>query len=328
MRVRLALTLGDPAGIGPEIVRSVVARLEGAPFDLCVIGPEAFLPAGLPRIALEELDGTPGDVALVTPDPGAVHPGRVQPSGGRAALDALRLGHELSLAGRVDALVTAPVSKEALHLAGERCEGQTELLGRWSGCRRFQMTVVVDGLQVMVLTRHLPLADALREIRTELVVEHLELLHETLSRSGLAAPRIGLAGLNPHAGERGLLGSEELRVLAPAVEAVRARGFDVSDPVSPDALFLDAFERFDGVLCLYHDQAFIPLKLLGRDRGVTVLAGLPYPRVSPIHGTAFDLVGTGRASDVNLERALFEAARLAPGWRIHDAERNERGARA
>jgi 4-hydroxythreonine-4-phosphate dehydrogenase len=235
--------------------------------------------------------------------------GEPQAECGRAAIAALRRGHELAIEGRVDALVTAPVSKQALHLAGEEVEGQTELLARWSKVDRYEMIAVAGDLRVMLLTRHLPLRRALEEVTAARVVEHLVLFDESLRRFGVDSPRLALAGLNPHAGEGGILGAEEDAVLRPAVETARGRGIDVTGPRSPDTVFLQASRReFDGVLALYHDQAFIPIKLLSRDGGVTVIAGLPYLRVSPVHGTAFDIAGRGTASPANLIAALQRAA--------------------
>jgi 4-hydroxythreonine-4-phosphate dehydrogenase len=155
----------------------------------------------------------------------------------------------------------------------------------------------------------MPLARALALVTVERVVDRLRLLDEGLRSLGIERPRLALAGLNPHAGENGLLGSEEDDVLRPAVASVRAAGLDVEGPISPDSVFLQASRgRFDGVLALYHDQAFIPIKLLSAEGGVTVILGLPYVRVSPVHGTAFDLAGTGRASPDNLIAAILQAA--------------------
>ena len=218
--------------------------------------------------------------------------------------------------------MTGPVSKEALHLAGERVEGQTELLARWDGARDCQMLAVAGELRVLLLTRHLPLREALAAIDEERVVHHLGRLGRALEGLGFECPRLALAGLNPHAGEGGILGEEDGRVLAPAVARARAAGLDVTGPVSPDAVFAQAARgRFDGVLALYHDQAFIPVKLLAPDTGLTVLAGLSYLRVSPVHGTAFDIAGSGRASHANLAAALVRAARWA------QARGSARGAR-
>jgi 4-hydroxythreonine-4-phosphate dehydrogenase len=306
----VALTCGDPAGIGPEIAVAAPQRAEVIrAARVLVLGPAELRPRNVPAvIAVEELPEQ-GPAWLATPTFGDWRLGRVQESAGRAALAALRAGHELALAGRVDALVTGPVSKEALHLGGERVEGQTELLGRWCGVERFEMLAIAGSLRVLLLTRHMPLARALALVTAERVVDHLRLLDEGLRALGIERPRLALAGLNPHAGENGLLGSEEDDVLRPAVASVRAAGLDVEGPISPDSVFLQASRgRYDGVLALYHDQAFIPIKLLSEEGGVTVILGLPYVRVSPVHGTAFDLAGTGRASPDNLIAAILQAA--------------------
>lgn len=303
----LALTVGDPAGIGPEIAVAALhdARVQSVA-RLLVLGPEALRPRELPPKV--EWRGTATE--------GAWTMGRVQRSAGRAALAALAAGHELALAGRVDALVTAPVSKEALHLAGETVEGQTELLGRWCKAERFEMVAIAGDLRVMLLTRHMPLRAALDLVTEERVLDRLDLFDASLRRLGVAHPRLALAGLNPHAGEHGILGREDEDVLRPAVEAARGRGLDVTGPVSPDAVFLQASRgRFDGVLALYHDQAFIPIKLLSEDGGITAIAGLPYLRVSPVHGTAFDIAGKGLASPKNLVQALLWAADRAVAMR-------------
>lgn len=307
----MALTLGDPAGIGPELALALWNDPElCAAARLLLIGPAGLRPADVP---LEREVGSAADAAwLDVPGPASWDMGRVQAACGRMALDALRAGHELALAGAVDALVSGPVSKEALHAAGERCEGQSELLGRWCGVSDFEMVAVAGELRVMLLSRHMPLRAALELVRRERVLARLRLFDASLRGWGIPHPRLALAGLNPHAGEAGLLGGEETDELEPAVQAARAEGLDVSGPVSPDSVFAAAARgRFDGVLALYHDQAFIPVKLLAPDTGLTVLAGLPYLRISPVHGTAFDIAGRGVASPANLRAALLEAAR----WR-------------
>lgn len=306
----VALTCGDPAGIGPEIAIAALADLEIArTARLVLLGPASLRPASVPSIAPIGPFPERGHAWIETATFGAWQIGRVQESAGRAALAALRAGHELALARRVDALVTGPVSKEALHLGGEQVEGQTELLGRWCGVTRFEMLAIAGSLRVLLLTRHMPLARAISLVTTERVLDRLRLLEEGLRRFGIDRPRLALAGLNPHAGENGLLGSEEDDVLRPAVAAARAEGLDVDGPVSPDSVFLQGSRgRYDGILALYHDQAFIPIKLLSADGGVTVILGLPYLRVSPVHGTAFDLAGKGLASPANLLAALRQAA--------------------
>lgn len=309
----LALTIGDPAGIGPEVAAKALARPElASAVRVLVLGPESTRPAGL--------EDAPADLSqlerlgfLATPEvQGTFVMGQAQANCGRAALDALALGAELAMGGRVDGLVTGPACKEALHLAGEPVEGQTELLARWANCRRFGMLAVAGNLRVMLLTRHMPLTEAIQRVDPESIEAHLLLFHESLQELGIPKPRLAVAGLNPHAGEGGLLGEEDETLVAPGVRAAQARGLNVSGPRSPDTVFLEASKgRWDGVLALYHDQAFIPLKLLSQGRGVTLIAGLPYLRVSPVHGTAFDIAGKGLADEENLLEALLQAANWA-----------------
>ena len=319
-RPRLALTLGDPAGIGPEVVAATVADagLVEA-LDPVVLGPPDLrvgVLERLPRVPREELGSHVGPAWIdVGEGPlGAFEPGRAQAACGRAALDALRAGHELALAGEVDALVTAPVCKEALHLAGEAVEGQTQLLARWAGAEDCQMLAVADAMRVLIATRHMALRAALDALTPELVAARLRLLDAELTRLGLVAgvrPRLALAGLNPHAGEGGLFGDEEQRVLAPALAAVRAEGLDVTGPEPADTVFVRAGRgAFDAVLALYHDQGFIPVKVAAPTTGITILLGMPYLRISPAHGTAFDIAGRGEADPENLARALRVAADL------------------
>ncbi len=326
----IAVPVGDPAGIGPEVsIRAAADPAVTARARLVLIGPPELRPEHVPEIDSADVEQpeAPRVAWLAAGEASGVVPGRAQAAGGAAALAALRLGHDLALAGRVDALVTAPVSKEALHLAGERVEGQTQLLTRWSGEPFSAMVALAHDLRVLLLTRHLPLRAALDAIDGDAIVRHLELFHATLSSWGFGRPRLALAGWNPHAGEHGLLGREDAEILVPAAERARALGLDVAGPVSPDTVFLRASRReFDGVLALYHDQAFIPVKLHAPDSGLTVLAGLPYLRVSPAHGTAFDLVGTGRASPRNLVEALTWAAAHAPA-RPREAPAAPRGSR-
>ncbi len=314
-RPRLALTVGDPAGIGPEVALAALRdeSVRAAARLLC-LGPGALRPADVPLVTRDLAGSAPAIAWLDTGGPESWEMGRVQESCGRAALAALRAGHELALSRAVDALVTGPVSKAALFAAGERCEGQTELLGRWCGAERFQMVAVAGALRVMLLTRHLPLKEALAQVTSERVLDHLRLFDQSLRSWGFDRPRLALAGLNPHAGEGGLLGGEERELLEPAVARAREEGLEVRGPLSPDSVFLSALRgTHDGVLALYHDQAFIPIKLSAPEEGFTVIAGLPYLRVSPAHGTAFDIAGRGRASAQNLVFAVLQAAAWARG---------------
>ncbi len=314
---RIALTLGDPAGIGPEIVRAALvdSRVQAA-VELVVLGPRELRMEGC------QVVGSGEELALVPSDSsralwmdssegklGAFELGFAQETCGRAALDALRLGADLGLSGAVDALVTAPVCKEALHLAGEKVEGQTQLLSRWAGAESCQMMALAGDMRVLIATRHMPLKAALESLTPELVLERLLLLNESLQAFGFPAPRLALAGINPHAGEGGLFGDEETLILEPALVRARAMGLDVTGPEPPDTVFVRAQSGvFDAVLALYHDQGFIPVKLAAPTTGLTVLLGMPYLRVSPAHGTAFDIAGRGTASPENLITALLQAA--------------------
>jgi 4-phospho-D-threonate 3-dehydrogenase / 4-phospho-D-erythronate 3-dehydrogenase len=305
----LALTAGDPSGIGPEIVAAALADPDvRAAVRLVAVGPESACPPGV-----EPYDASTGaqDVAwLTSDDDGGWSLGSVSASGGRAALAALRAGVDLVKSGGAQALVTAPVCKEALHLAGEPVEGQTELLARWDAAEPYEMVAEAGDLRVMLLTRHMPLRAALDAIDGDVIVDHLVLFDRALRAQGIERPHLGIAGLNPHAGEGGLLGHDEQRVITPAVHAARKLGIDVGDPRSPDMVFLEgARGDYDGVLALYHDQAFIPLKLLSEGRGLTWIAGLSFLRMSPVHGTAFDIAGRGVADPENLVHVLQEAGR-------------------
>ncbi len=307
-RPYIALTMGDPAGIGPEIVGKVLERQDlRERMGILVIGLEAARPEGLVD-GFPELPGQAGFVEVHGPSTWEM--GKPQAACGQAALSALQVGSDMAARGDVQALVTAPVCKEALHLAGEPVEGQTELLARWDGTERYEMVAVAGDMRVMLLTRHMALREAIASITPDSIGWHLDLFHETLRSIGIETPHIALAGLNPHAGEGGLFGDEETRILQPAIESARARGIRVSGPHSPDMVFLDASQgKSDGVLALYHDQAFIPLKLLSKGRGVTLISGLSYLRVSPVHGTAFDIAGKGIADETNLAAALEKAAK-------------------
>jgi len=295
----IALTVGDPAGIGPELARAALRDPSVADaMHLVVLGPAACRPHDLGPHTWRE-----------TPGPESWSVGEASAACGRAALEGLRAGVD-AVAGGAAALVTGPVCKEALHLAGEPVEGQTELLIRWAGVDdRAQMVGISGALRVMLLTRHLPLRAALDLVSPELVLKRLRLFDAALRSIGVAAPRLAVAGFDPHAGEGGLLGHEDEELLSPAVAAAGAAGRAGHGPCSADTVFLEGSEgRWDGVLALFHDQAFVPLKLLSRGRGLTWIAGLPYLRLSPVHGTAFDIAGTGSADPTNLLHALHAAA--------------------
>lgn len=326
MAVRLAITLGDVAGIGPEVaVKAWPALLEhGVP---TVIGDAATLRATAQRLGamvdVVAVDAPvdvaePGRIAcLDVPTAGALASlalGRVHAEAGKAAYDFLIRAIALALEGQADAIVTLPLHKEGLRLAGVTHPGHTEILAERTGTRDFGMMLyargplVPHGVGVVHVTLHMALRDVFANIDAAGVGEKIGLVDGVMRRLHGRAPRVAVAALNPHAGDGGLFGDEETRILAPAIAAARARGIDVTGPLPSDTLFVRAQRgEFDGVVAMYHDQGHIPLKLLSGLRAVNVSLGLPIVRTSVAHGTAYDIAGQGVADP----QSLVEAARVA-----------------
>ncbi|OYV05949.1 MAG: 4-hydroxythreonine-4-phosphate dehydrogenase PdxA [Verrucomicrobiales bacterium VVV1] len=280
----IAITLGDPAGIGPEVVRKALAsgRLP-AGFQFEVIGDES---AGVP--------GKPDRRSAI------------------ASYEALKEAATRLLNGRADAVVTAPVSKKQLQSVGFTFPGQTEFFADAFGIRNFGMGLRGDTLTVALATIHVPLSAVPGLLTVGLIVETGKLLAGFLARKNGSLPRIAVAGLNPHAGEQGAFGDEETRIISPAIEALNATGLAYfTGPAVPDAIFRDAARgQFDGVLAMYHDQGLIPLKLLDFDTAVNITLGLPKPRTSPDHGTAFGIAGKDQADPSSMIRAIRLACEL------------------
>jgi 4-hydroxythreonine-4-phosphate dehydrogenase len=329
-RPRLAITMGDPAGIGPEVVIKALADPNvGVTCRPLVIGDRRILAraaqmVGLPQVRMKvvadaagaaEATYTPGTVTildLANADPAEVAPGRVSAAAGRAAVDYVMRACDMALAGEVDAVVTAPLNKEAMHLAGYRFPGHTELLAERTRAAQVSMLLVGDRLRVVHVSTHVALAEAIRRVTQARVREVIDLAYQSCRALGIAEPRIAVAGLNPHAGESGLFGDEEAHEVAPAIEAARQAGLDVSDPMPPDTVFLRAVKgEYDIVVAMYHDQGHIPMKLLAFDSGVNVSIGLPIIRTSVDHGTAFDIAGTGKASAASMAAAIAVAIQMA-----------------
>jgi 4-hydroxythreonine-4-phosphate dehydrogenase len=306
---RLALTLGDPAGIGPEITLKALASARRPEAALSVFGPIEALRErsrlfGLPRP--ESLDVRLVDV------PGAPAPlGVSSASGGRAAAEAVLAAVREAKQGRIDGLVTAPLNKEALAAAGYRWPGHTEMLAEAAGVSDVAMMFVGGGLRVALLTIH----QSLRSVPDALTIEGacriVRLVCRELPRFGAAASRVAICGLNPHAGEGGLFGREEDDVLVPAVAALREGGLDVVGPLPADTVFVRAARgEFDAVVAAYHDQGLIPVKLAAFGQAVNVTLGLPFVRTSVDHGTGFDIVEKGVADEGSLLAALTLAVEL------------------
>jgi 4-hydroxythreonine-4-phosphate dehydrogenase len=277
-RPRLAVTLGDPRGIGPEVVRKALEQRIDA--DIRVIGSRE--------------SGAGGELA--------------EAEAGRFAGQAIEEAARLALAGEVDAIVTGPVHKQALHLAGYRYPGVTEFLGHLAGDVPVAMMLAAGGLRVVLVTTHLPLRDVPAALTTERIVQTGRIAADALRRWwGIAAPRLALCALNPHAGEGGLFGDEDDRVLRPAAQALGAAG-----PLPADTVFVKALRgEFDAVLAPYHDVGMTAVKVAGFGTGVNVTLGLPFIRTAPDHGTAFDIAGQDKADPTSMRAALELAAELA-----------------
>jgi 4-hydroxythreonine-4-phosphate dehydrogenase len=334
-RPLIAITAGDPCGIGPEVVLKALAH--DAVYAQCrplVVGDARVLRRALGW--LPDLDlalnlvaapdagryvaGTVDVLDLHDADPAACPVGQVSAAGGRAAVEAVFRACDLALAGAVDAIATAPLNKAAMNLAGIHYAGHTELLADRTGAANVSMLLIGEGLRVVHVSTHVSLAEAIRRVTPERVEAVIGIAAEACAALGIDQPRIAVAGLNPHAGEGGLCGDEEARSIQPAIEAARRRGLTVTDPQPPDTVFLRADRgEFDIVVAMYHDQGHIPMKLLAFDSGVNVSVGLPIIRTSVDHGTAFDIAGTGRASEASMLAALDVAVQMARSRRTQAA---------
>ena len=322
----IAVTMGDPAGIGPEIIiKSLVeGKLNGAP--VVVVGCAQTLRRVLaleitPRAELRIIDNpgqaqfSPGTINVIDEplaDPEGLRVGEVQAQAGDLAYRCIKRATELEMAGEVFAIATAPLNKEALHLAGHNFPGHTEMLAHLTQTKDYAMVLYTDKLKVIHISTHVALRkflDTLNQPRVETVIG---IADSFLRRVGFSNPRIAVAGVNPHAGENGLFGDEEIRIVGPAVEAMKAKGLNVTGPCPPDTVFMQCHDGlFDMVVAMYHDQGHIPLKLLGFYDGVNITAGLPFIRTSADHGTAFDIAWTGKAKSDSMATSIELAMQIA-----------------
>ena len=327
----LAITMGDPVGIGPEIIVKLAmdparprapffvigdtGRLQRAADMLGVqprihaIDTPAQVPATVPPatvFVLQTGDRLPADLAW----------GRIDARAGAACHAYIQRGIDLALAGEVAGLVTAPIHKEALRAAGCPHPGHTEMLAERSGTRDFAMMLANDELRVLLVSIHVPLQQAIAAVTPDNELRAIRLAHRACRAFGIARPRVAVAGLNPHAGENGLFGDEDRSVIIPAIAAARAEGIDANGPWPGDTVFMRARRgEFDVVVAQYHDQGLIPVKYLGVEQGVNITVGLPFVRTSVDHGTAFDIAGTGRADHASLACALRQAAAMVQAGR-------------
>ena len=339
--VRVAITMGDPAGIGPEIILKAANRLGDrlahGDLALTIVGCGQSYRAtaaaiGLPDRSLPLAPDATGDLPSLAfieagPAPAPIATGVVSAEAGRLAYNAIDIAVRLALSGAVDAICTAPLSKEALNLAGHHFAGHTELLARLTGVPDSVMMLAHGNMRVSHVSTHTALADVPRRLTPARLRRVIDLTVSALHALGIARPRIAVAALNPHAGEGGLFGREDIEVSTPTIAALREEGHDVTGPVPGDTVFVKLRAgQFDAVIAMYHDQGHIPVKLLGFSvdpatgrweslSGVNITLGLPIVRTSVDHGTAFDIAGKGIASETSLLEAIEVATQLAPRLR-------------
>lgn len=317
---RIAITIGDPGGIGPEVaLKAVLSREVRRICTPLLIGDKAVIEEAVRlagegrRVVKPAGHGLPDNIEAIHVQGlrrGFVK-GRPTASGGRACVGYIRKAVELTMDGRVDALVTAPISKEALKLGGFPWPGHTEMLAEFTSTEQYAMMLVGGPLRVVLVTIHTALRNVPAIITRESVLKTIRLARKGCDMLGIKGPRIAVAGLNPHAGESGMLGNEEREAIGPAVSSARREGIPAEGPYPPDVVFYKAYRKeVDMVVCMYHDQGLIPLKMIAFDRGVNVTIGLPIIRTSPDHGTAYDIAWKGIANPSSMIEAIRMAVRL------------------
>jgi 4-hydroxythreonine-4-phosphate dehydrogenase len=321
----IAITSGDPAGIGPEIVLKALTQREI--FALChplVLGDRRIyeraaswlnLPFDMNVCTNFSGVGFENDKAvfldLHNADPEACPPGKLSVIAGSASVEYIFAACDMAMAGQAHAIVTAPLNKAAMNMGGYHFPGHTELLAERTGAGKVSMLLTSEKLRVVHVSTHVSLAEAINRVTPQRVGEVIQLAYESAKALGVTQPRIAVAGLNPHAGEGGLFGDHEQQIIMPAIIAARARGLNVSDPQPGDTVFLRAVKgEFDIVVAMYHDQGHIPMKLLAFDSGVNVSMGLPIIRTSVDHGTAFDIAGKGIARENSMVQAIRVAVQM------------------
>ena len=332
----IAVTMGDPAGIGPEIIARTFDRGDFREENRAiVIGDAGILERAARLLDLplrtntvaepEDARFEPGTIDVIpeTELPEDLPFGELDARAGDAAFRYVERATGLASAGRVGAIATAPLNKEAMHLAGHKYPGHTEILAELTGTKDYAMMLVTDELKVIHVSTHVSLKEAILRATPDRELAVIRLAHESLRELGVGSPGVAVAGLNPHAGENGLFGTEDLEQIAPAVDAAVEEGIDASGPHPPDTVMMRARTgAFDIVVVQYHDQGHIPIKLMGFDTGVNVTVGLPFFRTSVDHGTAFDIAGTGTADPSSL-RAALDLARTLAGAEAKSEERAE-----
>ncbi len=320
----LALTMGEPSGIGPELIARIWhkrSELKLAPFFM--VGSEKAIKASSPNTPVKTISA-PSEAIACFDETLPVLPielkktielGTLNSANGSAVIKAIDTAVSLALAGEISGIVTAPIHKAGLYQAGFNAPGHTEYLARLAGEAdgHSVMMLATEGLRVVPVTIHVPLKDVAKSLTTDKII-HTALItaHDLTTKMGIKNPRLAIAGLNPHAGEAGTIGMEEATHIMPAVWTIREHGINISDPAPADTLFhSEAREKYDAVLCMYHDQALIPIKTLDFWGGVNITLGLPFIRTSPDHGTALEIAGTGKARTDSMIAAIRAAESMA-----------------
>jgi len=323
MKPKVAVTIGDPAGIGPEVVLKALSNpeLRGAA-EWTIVGSRHVLAATIAQCGLapESLLGLEiADPGLLGAEPIAT--GTLHAEYGRAAMNYVRLATERCLAGQADAMVTAPLNKEAVTLSGEHFSGHTEYIAELCGAKDSRMLLSNERLSVVHVSTHIPLRLAV-DLKRERVFRTIELGYDAMQLMGKQSPRIAVCGLNPHAGENGLFGSEDAAIIRPAVEQANQRGMACQGPLAPDTVFLKgARGAYDLIVAMYHDQGHIPMKLLNFEETVNISLGIPIIRTSVDHGTAFDIAGKDIADARNMAAAMRTGIAMAEGKIRRGAQR-------
>ena len=318
----IGITMGDPSGIGPEIILKSFGNSEIRDNRIIVIGDYNVMQAACKILKINSFKlnrilyvqeaiferGVLNILDLPLVNMNDLQPGKVQAGSGNAAFECIRKAVKLAENKDIDAIVTAPLNKEALHLAGHKFPGHTEILSSLTSTRDYAMLLYEKRLSVIHVSTHVSLLEAITGLRRERIEKVIELGNEAMKRLCANEPRIAVAGINPHAGENGLFGKEEINEIIPAVKNMKSLGINVVGPLPPDTVFLQTLNgKYDLVVAMYHDQGHIPLKLIGFNSGVNVTAGLPFLRTSVDHGTAFDIAWEGKAK----EESMVEAIKLS-----------------
>ena len=322
----IGVTMGDPSGIGPEIILKSFSDTEISNSRIVVIGDFNIMKSAYDMLMISSFrlsrikqmqDCTFGNTILNILDldlmeTGQLKTGKMNAVSGAAAFESLRIAIELAKNKDIDAIATAPLNKEAIHLAGHHYAGHTEILAELTNTDDYAMLLYDKKLSVIHVSTHISLLEAVTGLKRERIEKVIQLADYSMKRLLGRSPAIAVAGLNPHAGENGLFGDEEIREIIPAIKNMKAKGFNVEGPVPPDTVFLKAVNgMYDVVVAMYHDQGHIPLKLLGFSTGVNITVGLPFIRTSVDHGTAFEIAWSGRAGEESMVQAIKLAVKLA-----------------